>query len=474
MFKKILFALACVGTLTACNDDYKDWASPQANPQPATVQFGNGSVSEVSVIDLNAIADGQDKVKVCNITAPSTSSETYAPEYTINLDGVTYPITANGEIAPSELNDVIVKAYGQRPVERTVAATVSMWVKNGVTAVKTATSAAFNIKAIPVAPVIYDHLYIIGAPSEWDPKCTALPFTHSAKDVYEDPEFTVMFPVENGETWFAVTDDYTVQTGDWSNVFGCKEGNGANLIGSKGDLTRRSNLSDDGSFKVVVDNDAKFIKMTVNMLDGTYLIEKINFQPYIYYVGTANGWNNSADGVSQKLALTDAATGTYSGYIYCKQEDYGNTYRFLKTYGDWGNTYGASAIDTYEGPMEAGSSDDNFNATAGTGLYKVEMSLVARKFTATKIDMVGLIGDFNGWGSDFEMTWDNDEFCYVANNPGITAAGWKFRFNGSWDINLGGDLDNLVPNGDNISVAGSVVKFYPCRTKSNNICATVE
>lgn len=85
---------------------------------------------------------------------------------------------------------------------------------------------------------------------------------------------------------------------------------------------------------------------------------------------------------------------------------------------------------------------------------------------------MGLIGDFNGW-TDEVMTWNAEEYCYEA-NVGVTAAGWKFRVNGGWDINLGGSLNNLTAGGDNITVAGNTVKLYPTRKTNDNIYCTVE
>lgn len=483
MLKKILFGFAAMLSLAACTGDYTDWAEPQHNDQPATVAFGNGSVAEVSTIDLATIADGQELVKVCNITAPTASVEGYAPEYTITLGDQTFPLTANGEMAVADLNDYVVKTFGQRPVERAIPATVSMWVNNGTTAVKTATSAVFNVKATPEAPVIYEHFYLIGGidGAEWNPTCTAMPFTHSDKDVYEDPVFTIMAPVAEGENWFAFADDLTVSTNDWSNVFAAKEGNGLNLVGETGNLCRRNELTadaGDGSFKVVVDGDAKFIKITVNLLERTYLIEKINFDPVLYYVGTANGWTNDANNKGQSLILTDVTSGTYSGYLYCKQEDYGNTFRLFTAaqLGQWGTCTGASEFDSFDG-MQAGGSDNNIEATAGDGVYLVELSLVKRSIKATKINNMNLVGDFNGWNQADDaqqMTWDAANYCFVKENAGVTANGWKFTANNEWGINLGGTVNDLVANGDNLGVAGTTIKLYPCHVGTDKIYCTVE
>ena len=85
-------------------------------------------------------------------------------------------ITANGEVSVSALKSYIESNFGKAPVERTLDANISMWENNNSAAIKLA-SADFQIKAVLDAPEIYPHLYLIGAPSAWDPTCTTLPVT---------------------------------------------------------------------------------------------------------------------------------------------------------------------------------------------------------------------------------------------------------------------------------------------------------
>lgn len=475
MLKKLFSFFVLATALVACTEDYKNWSEPQKNDQPATVTFGNGSLSEVALIDFATVTD--EDVKVCDITAPTSSDSKYTPVYKITLGDNVYDLTADGKMKAEDLKNYILGLYGKAPYERVIESTVSMWLDNGTTTVKTATSAVFNVKAKLVAPEIFDHLYIIGAPSEWSPTCTTLPFSHSDTNVYDDPIFTITFPVSDGDTWFAIADDKTVSTGEWSNVYGCKEGNGKNLVGEQGLLTRRTDLSDDGSFMVHVDGDAKFIKMTVDMLNGTYLIEKVNFEASLSYVGTAGGWNNG--GGSSRLVLTDMTTGTYAGFLYGKQESYGNTFRLFSPsqLGSWDASTGNSDVTVFTGAIAAGGSDNNFEFTDGDGVYYVEYSAINKTISATKIEYMGVTGDFTGWNEGIQMTWNADDYCFEA-DASVTAAGWKFRANGltdtSWKINLGGAMDDLVQNGGNLDVVGSKVKLYPCRTASEKIYCTVE
>ena len=264
MFKKLILGITLVSAMVACTDDYTDWSAPQQNPQPEIATFGNGSVAAVKLIDFATLDETLDSVQVCTIQAPTSSDAAYAsPYYLLHLGESVYEIGASGKMAVADLKYFVESTFGKAPYERTMEATLEQWISNGATSVKTATSEPFAIKAKLLAPELYPNLYLIGAPSEWNPTCTTMPFAHSDMNVYDDPVFTITFPVADGDCWFAFADDKTVETGDWSNVFGALEGNGLNLVGETGHFDRRSALSDDGSFKVTVAGDAKYVKFTV-------------------------------------------------------------------------------------------------------------------------------------------------------------------------------------------------------------------
>lgn len=329
----------------------------------------------------------------------------------------------------------------------------------------------FKVEAVNIA----EAYYLVGGPaSDWAASAASKEqqFSHSDKDVFEDPVFTYVLP-GGSDMWFAFGDAEAcdaIANGDWSQLFGTK-GASEDLSGS---FDRRYNLDGDHSFHV--DGSAKYYRFTINMLENTYTITPLNFDPYVYFIGATDGWNNDEPN-RQRLALTDES-GVYTGYLYCADPNgWGNEFKFQKTAGDWG-----TEINT--GNMTGGINGDfadgggNFKATAGEGLYYVTFDMASMSISAVKINNMNLVGDFNGWKADDDaqqMTWDAQNYCYVITGAGVTANGWKFTANNSWDINLGGDtLDNLVANGSNISVAGATIKLYPTRKTSDNIYCTVE
>lgn len=64
---------------------------------------------------------------------------------------------------------------------------------------------------------------------------------------------------------------------------------------------------------------------------------------------------------------------------------------------------------------------------AGEGVYYFDVNLGEGTIKATKVETMGIIGQFNGWSGDAVMTWNAEEYCFEATKVGVTADGWKFR-----------------------------------------------
>ena len=469
MIKKILLGMTLLMSMVSCTEDYTDWANPQSNPEEEAVAFGNGSVAPVDVINLADVKT--EKVKVASIVAPTSSNAAYTPNYKINFDGQSFDIDADGNMATADLTSYIVNQYGKRPTERDIDATLDAWVSNGSTAVKMATSATFQVKAIPEAPVIDAGYYLVGdmftikdgeteVLNGWT-KEAAKAFNHSDKDVYEDPIFTVSFETKKADQYWKIIPKKNIDSGDiWA----------AGVVGPKidGDDSMTGALTN-GEAKAGKIAKAGKYKLTINMMDYTYTIEEVNYDPFIYFIGATDGWTNA----EQKLALVDDAKGVYTGYLYCADPNgWGNQFKFQRVAGSWDNEINSGAFSTFSGA--ATSEGGNIGVNAGEGVYYFDVNLSEGTIKATKVEKMGIIGGFNNWDGDAVMTWNAKEYCFEATNVGVTADGWKFRVNGGWDINLGGSINDLTAGGDNLSVAGNTVKLYPTRKTSEKIFCTVK
>lgn len=452
-------------SMVSCTEDYTDWANPQSNPEEEAVAFGNGSVAPVDVINLADVTG--DKVKVASIVAPTSTKDTYTPSFKINFDGQTFDIDADGNMAKADLVNYITGKWGKRPTERDIDATLDAWQSNGSTAAKMATSETFQVKAIPEAPVIEEGYYLVGDMFTTDDvdgwtKEVAKAFNHSDKDVYEDPVFTVSFETTKADQYWKIIPKKNIDADDlWA----------PGVVGPKVD-------GDDSMTGTLTNGDAKAgkiakagkYKLTINMMDYTYTIEEVNYDPFIYFIGSTDGWKSS----DQKLALVDEAKGVYTGYVYVANPNGADLqFKFQRVAGSWDNEINAGTFVSFGGAA-IGVDNGNLGVNAGEGVYYMDVNLSEGTITATKVETMGIIGGFNNWAGDTPMTWNAEEYCFEATNVGVTADGWKFRVNGDWPINLGGSLNNLTAGGDNITVAGNTVKLYPTRKTKDNIYCRVE
>ena len=472
MIKKILLGMTLLMGMVSCTEDFTDWGNPQTNSQKEAVAFGNGSVAPVDVINLADV--NTEKVKVASIVAPTSSNAAYTPNYKINFDGQSFDIDADGNMATAELTSYIVDKWGKRPTERDIDATLDAWVSNGSTAVKMATSATFQVKAIPEAPVIEDGYYLVGdmfnveavgdapAVDGWNTVSAKQAFKHSDKDVYDDPVFTITFETTKDNQYWKIIPKKNVDAGNfWA----------AGVVGPKVD-------GDDSMTGLLTNGDAKAgkiakagkYKLSINMMDYSYTLEEVNYDPFIYFIGSTDGWKSN----DQKLALVDDAKGVYTGYVYLAVPNAaGFEFKFQRAQGNWDTAIGAGTFVSFGGAA-IGVDNGNIGVNAGEGVYYMDVNLSEGTITATKVETMGMIGGFNNWDGDAKMTWNAEEYCFEATNAGVTADGWKFRVNGEWNINLGGSLNNLTAGGSDIKVAGNTVKLYPTRKTSDNIYCTVE
>ena len=327
-----------------------------------------------------------------------------------------------------------------------------------------------------VTPVnISDTYYLIGGPGEWSAESAmTMQFSHSDKDVFEDPIFTYTFD-GGSDMWFAFGDKEAIDAvaeGTWNQLFGTT-GASEDLTGS---FDRRYNLDGDHSFHI--DGSAKMYRVSINMAEMTYEIKELNFNEYLWEAGVNNNWG--ADAQPLYCANQD---GVYSGFFYAQDADWSGgmgAFKFTGAFNSWdeGN-YGTGTIndDGLSGTLidDGGSG----NCLATPGFYKAEVNLAEMTYQLTPITGIGLIGpaQAGGWDTDTDLTY-NPETRAFEGTLELAADEFKFRANDGWDINWGGTLDNLTQDGPNLKIetAGKYfIQFFPiCETKSYAVITTAE
>ena len=185
----------------------------------------------------------------------------------------------------------------------------------------------------------------------------------------------------------------------------------------------------------------------------------------IWIPGTANGWNHDA---AQHLFNYSGDGAEYTGvacFLNDTQSDLSsNAFKFTGE-ADWDNDSGnwgvADPSSAAESPTLALLNGSNDNITQYTKFKYYNFIVDITNFDAPKLTMkkgfnsVSVIGSIagTGWDSDFEMEQDPYRQVFYVDIENVTAGSeFKFRFDGSWDYNLGGDPDNLSNGGSNLVV----------------------
>lgn len=461
--KKIVYTLGLALLAASCSEDYEDWSVSQTNPQEDAKSVSLETATAADV-DYAALDSSLVQIFKPTITAVDECSTTYQVTLWNEGKSANGTLAANdsGYVVADELKTVVETLYGKRPVARKLLLDIAGYSNINGQSIRTTAKDSVNVTL--VAPYISTSYYIVGAPSQWDVMCVDLPFTHSGKDVYEDPVFTVTFPVADGEYWFAIADDKTHEANDWSALLGCAEGNGNN--GMEGQIARRPEIGDDGSWKVVVAGDAKLIRMTINMMDYTYKIEKINFNEYIYEIGNESGWSTS------HALRCPNFDGKYQGYYWMDGE-----YKFKPNAdnwdGDWEND-GEGKIADNGGPNMPG---------LAAGFYQIDVNLADMTYAATLVESISIIGSANGnWDTDTDLTYNQATGAWEVTTT-LNAGEMKFRMNHDWAISWGGANgdgtnygDLTQNNGANLQVAAGtyLVQLYIQHEGANKVVLTAQ
>ncbi len=436
--KKSLLYIGMALALASCGSDtYEDWADPQhSSESAATVAL---SVSPADPIKFAEVTTDSVRLFAPHVTAANGAVN----QYTVTLYNAdktaSKQLTAaeDGYVATAELSSAYYDLYGRRPVTRTAALDVVAYTTISGQSIKNegATTASLLAEAPELSSKGY---YLVGnvqTPNVWNADDTSLTLDNGGQDPYENPIYTITVaaPAGGGNLEFKVLD--LDHVGNWDYAISASTDGGAVTPDGKSTGTLGyKNVG--GNLTVTGDADAKYYNFTFNMLDGTYTVQALAFQPTLFLAGSCNGWNQI------DYLTTNTYDGKYTGYMYLDQ----GGFKFC-TQQNWdGTNYG----EDFNTAGDAG----NIVMSEEAGYYKVDVDLLAKTYTLTPITTIGLIGTASagGWDVSTPMTYDKDARAWVLKNVTLNSGELKFRANDGWDINWGGTTAALVQNGANLQV----------------------
>lgn len=484
---KSLYSFLLATALVACNEDFNEGIAGVQSADPespaATVSF-SATAASATTIDLGTLEEGITAVKVCSFNAtPSTENTTVTHVLDLrDADNNSYKfnLTANGEAPVEELQALIEAIYGKRPTERSFDAYAYEYQNtNGQTLI--GKSELFSILLTPKAPFISEAYYLVGGMSGWT-TADAIKFNHSDKDVYEDPVFTLIFTAGD-ECWWKIISQSNMDAGsiDVEGVIGVKDGD-TNLSG-------KLIFENPGAGKI---EEGGMYRMTLNMMDGTYELKKI--APIYHLLGDITAWG--ADAKNAAFYPTSEKKHSYTTN-FIKADNSAPYLKFVLAAdlealanNDWSGVYGGEDGSQVENAPILGGNPGAFRSP-DTGYYTLTIDMENMEYTWTKLEnqtpveyeFISLIGDFNGWGGDADLTQVTPHNWYLENFTTTSDGGLKFRSGHDWDENPNWGADaNIadinygvgVNNGANITVPAGTYNVYLNDITGEFLFVTVE
>ena len=473
MKKKLLYCGMLLAGLTfaSCNGDYDDWANPQTNAQEAaaaaygvTVSAGGGANSAMPV--------SNDTLHLVTFTSNNSEISGYSVRKVTINDSLTIAASVVGNdvvVSANALDELMQNTYGTR-AHKTYSIKVNTDFGANLTngdAVAMAGETAATLTTEPTPAEDAKGYFMLGNFQNvgWNLP-TPLWMENQGNGIYKATVTTT----EAGSNSFKFYAGSHYSSTSWDEVnagqMGCKTNGDAalsNFVVWSGDKyeVQTPTITGQGTYDIILD--------IVNM---TYTIKRAEAQYYV--VGNMQGWSTT------DMSCMFSAEG---GNIYSFTTKWAGAWDLkvwdFKHFGNFDDAFG-TAVDgdgSASGSLIYGKDCKSFQAPTKEEYYTLTIDMNTQKYTWTKLanqapteyTHVSLIGDFNGWGGDVDLT-------QVAKSPHNwyvratieKAGGLKFRANHDWATSWGakeknqtiGDTYYFAPGTENINVPAGTYDFY--------------
>ncbi len=463
MKKHILFSMVLAASMAACTSDYTDWAKPL---QSAVEEAKSGTYVTTSV-DAIKIADVTgDSVNIFNsrLNIPAGTDIT---ESTVTFDETqTINISTSGKVSVADLVSAVEALYGKAPNERTLSGVATVYYSDNGQAMR-AMADKTEVKVSLSAPFISSSYYLIGDmvytmnggnKSSWNAE-NLLKFNHSDKNVYDDPEFTVVFTTDAADQYWKIMPYENINL---ENIWDP----GVVGIAVNGDTSFSGKLTTDNPQAGKIEEPGIY-RMTLNMMEYTYKIEKLNFKEFFYEIGGESTW-----GVTHALYGKNF-DGKYQGYYYLDSE-----FKFRPNADNWEGDY------EFNGEGKISDNGGSNCPAPEAAFYQIDVDLAAGTYALTAVKSITMVGTHNSWNvadAATHMTYNKEENCWQIEYTFAEQTSLKFAMNDDWTVSWGGangdasNYGNLTQNnGKDLSVAAGkyLIKLFLSYEGANKVTFT--
>ncbi len=482
MKKILLYSLAALASisLASCNGDYDDWAAPQTNPTEAEVAkynitFTAGPESNVVMPHANEI------VQLVTINTSSTDITGYTiKKVTINGEEIGAKVEgANVIVDANELAKLIEKQNNSRASVARNMDIVTMLSANLASgdAVTVDLKGETNGQLTPAATPTIDSkgYYLLGdfAGVGFD---TTKPLWMTANG---DGTFTaIVNTVNTGSNWFKFYQGSHYESGNWDTVNA-----GAMGVPENGDDSSHGFIvytGDDaahaptGVQTAVIPGKGRF-EITIDMNNLTYTVKRAEAMYYLVGNVQSATWNEKNKDVMLYMesdniySYTTKFNGGWDLKIWSGAE-----------FGNWDVAWGCEidGSNAVSGSL-INKKGQAISAPTKAEYYTFTADMNSKTYTWTKLTNqspesyanVSLIGDFNNWNGDVDLTQEaNAPHNWHARVNIPSDGALKFRANHDWTTSWGtstadkatiiGDVYTLSTGGENITVPAGTYDFY--------------
>ncbi|MBQ9355818.1 MAG: DUF5115 domain-containing protein [Prevotella sp.] len=475
MNKQIIFGgmLLCAAAFTACNEDFEDWAKPQANAQGEAAQAYGLTIAAAS--QANVVMDNApEMVQLVTCTANQAEiSNIFLKNITVN--GVTLPAEFDGTtvtVSSAKLDSLIEATTFDR------SATPHLYTVEAEFAGRLETGEAISVSSITNGTLTpYSNVpekdakgyAMLGQWQGWNPSAPTW-MTEVEPGVYQAEVITT----DDGDNWFKFYRGSGFDDAEfsWDAVaLGCAVNGDAstpNLLAWAGDPRF-------GGFQTPVINGAAKWIVTLDMNKLYYKYERKESKYYI--IGNPQGWSTT-----DMTAMFYALGGNKYTYTtnWTNQWDLKILEGINFNQGDatWGFCFGGINGDTSAtGDLTFGADTGAFGPSEQGGWYTLTIDMANMKYEWTAIEeptatynFIGLCGGFNEWSADVDLTQlEKAPHNWYVRYTLTSDTELKFRANHGWDTkDWGSDgsaaIDEkiyyLPTGGSNISVPAGTYDFY--------------